>query len=137
VSIVPVNPPGPSFVAFAQGVQAGPWLIISGQVPTKAGELVSADPVFQARQCFENIAAVLAEAGATFSDVVKLTCFLTDPAAYPAYSQIKQEVLGTNTPSGTAVIVAGLLVPGALMEVEALVYSERLLLNGGRAGEEA
>lgn len=135
MQIVRVNPQGPVFPAFSQAVQAGPWLVVSGQVPTRDGVLVSADPLAQARQCFANIAAVLGEAGATFADVVKLTCFLTDPAAYPAYAEAKREAVGSAAPAGTGVIVAGLLVPGAVMEVEALAFRDSAADR--RAGQSA
>lgn len=98
-------------------------LVVSGQVPTRDGVLVSPDPLHQARQCFANLEAVLAAAGYSFADVVKLTCFLTDASAYPAYAEVKREVLGAAAPAGTALIVSELLVPGALMEVEALAWS--------------
>jgi 2-iminobutanoate/2-iminopropanoate deaminase len=124
MSISAVELPGPAIPAFSQGVRAGPWLVVSGQVPTLDGKLVGPDPLAQARQCFANIEAVLAAAGYGFADVVKLTCFLTDEAAYAGYAQAKREAVGLAAPCGTGVIVSGLLVPGALMEVEAIAYRE-------------
>lgn len=87
--------------------------------------MVGSDPLLQARQCFENLNTVLSQAGFAFADVVKLTCFLTNASAYPAYAEVKREVLGTAAPAGTAVIISGLLVPGALMEIEAIAWREQ------------
>ena len=120
MDIIGVHPSGS---AFSQAAKVGPWLVVSGQVPTRDGALVGPDPLLQARQCFDNLGSVLAAAGLGYSDLVKLTCFLTDASAYPAYAEVKREVLGTAAPAGTAVIISGLLVPGALMEVEALAWN--------------
>lgn len=101
----------------------GPWITVSGQLALVDGVLVGkGDPVRQVRQCFANISAALALAGAHLSDVVKLTCFLTDLAVYPRYAEVKASLFRDQPPAGTAVLVAGLLVPGALLEVEAVAY---------------
>ncbi len=122
MALLAVNPPGPSFPAFSQAVRAGSWLVVSGQIGLKEGRLVSTDARAQAEQCFDNLEEILAVVGATLADVVKLTCFLTDPAAYPAYGETKKDRLGDHVPAGTAVIISGLLVPDAVMEVEAVAW---------------
>jgi enamine deaminase RidA (YjgF/YER057c/UK114 family) len=115
------NFPGPRPPGFSEVAAAGPWIIVAGQIAMKDGALVGAgDPEAQARQCFANIASALALAGAELSDVVKLTCFMTDASAYPAYAVHKAALFPDGGPVGTAVVVAGLLVPGALFEVEAV-----------------
>jgi enamine deaminase RidA (YjgF/YER057c/UK114 family) len=114
------DPPGARSPGFSQALAAGPWIFVSGQVPIEGGRLVGAgDPAKQARQCFANISATLALAGAGLPDVVKLTCYLVDPAAYPAYAEVKAALFPEQPPAGTAVVIAGLLIPGALFEVEA------------------
>jgi enamine deaminase RidA (YjgF/YER057c/UK114 family) len=96
---------------------------VSGQLALSDGVLVGkGDPAAQVRQCFANISAALALAQAQLSDVVKLTCFLTDASVYPAYAEIKATLFQDQPPAGTAVLVAGLLVPGALLEVEAVAF---------------
>jgi enamine deaminase RidA (YjgF/YER057c/UK114 family) len=108
---------------FSEVVVAGPWIIVAGQIAMKDGALVGAgDPEAQARQCFENISSALGLAGAALSDVVKLTCFMVDARAYPAYGAVKAELFVDGGPVGTAVVVAGLLVPDAVFEVEALAF---------------
>jgi enamine deaminase RidA (YjgF/YER057c/UK114 family) len=58
---------------------SGRTVAVSGQVPAdREGRVVGAgDPAAQVRQVFDNLTAVLAAAGATMADVVKLTVFLT------------------------------------------------------------
>jgi enamine deaminase RidA (YjgF/YER057c/UK114 family) len=118
-----VNPPElASFPGAAHAVRAGDLLFLSGQVALdNAGALVGAgDPVAQARQCFRNIEAVLRAAGGGLDSVVRLRCYLSDAATYPAYAGVKAELFPHRPPAGTAVIVGSLLDPLFLLEIEAV-----------------
>jgi 2-iminobutanoate/2-iminopropanoate deaminase len=107
---------------FTDAVRAGELLFVSGVVPVdRDGKLVGGEDVAaQARQVFENIGKVLAAAGATFADVVKVTVFLTDIADRPRINPVRQEVFGATRPASTLVEVSRLAVPGARIEVEAV-----------------
>ncbi|WP_320127890.1 RidA family protein [uncultured Sphaerochaeta sp.] len=65
---------------YSQAVIAAPFVFTSGQIPVDpaTGQLVVGDVEVQARQVFENLKAVLSEAGSDFSKVVKATVFLKD-----------------------------------------------------------
>ena len=69
---------------ISQAVQVGDTIYVSGQGPLDSeGDLVgTGDMAAQSRQVFANIRAVLAEAGATMDDVVKITSFITDTGRY-------------------------------------------------------
>jgi 2-iminobutanoate/2-iminopropanoate deaminase len=97
-------------------------VFISGQAPISAdGQLVGEDDFdAQARQVFQNLVAVVDEAGATLESVVKLTVFLTDIQTLPEYTRIKGEFFRGEQPASTAVEVAALARPEMLVEVEAL-----------------
>ncbi len=100
----------------------GRFVAISGQVALdEDGGLVGeGDAEAQARQVFENLRRCLAAAGATFEDVVKLTCFVTDLADLPALRAARAEhIPDDRLPAASAVQVAGLVRPEFLMEVEA------------------
>lgn len=100
----------------------GRLVVISGQLAQdERGELVGpGDPDAQARQVFENIRRCLAEAGASFADVVKLGFFVLDVAYLPALRAARDAVIDTaGPPASTALQVAGLIAPGYLLEVEA------------------
>jgi reactive intermediate/imine deaminase len=107
---------------FTDAVQAGGLLFVSGIVPVDARrELVGGDDIaLQARCVFENMRQVLAAAGCTFADVVKLTLFLTDVADRPLVNPVRQEVFGDTRPASTLVEVSALAIPGARIEVEAV-----------------
>lgn len=94
---------------------------VSGQVALDAdGNLVGAgDFEAQARQTFDNIGQVLAKAGASFDDIVKLNVYLTDTANLPALGRIKAGYIKGQQPASTAVGVTALAMPGLLLEVEA------------------
>jgi enamine deaminase RidA (YjgF/YER057c/UK114 family) len=118
------NFPGPLRPGYSEVVRAGPWVSVSGQVPTLNGVLVGGeDAEAQVRQMFANMATALGLAGAGLADVVKLTCFLVEERAFPAYVKVKQELFQERPPAGTVVIVSGLMAKGAFLEVEALAYS--------------
>lgn len=105
---------------FTDAVRAGELVFVSGVVAVDAdGRLVGGDDVVaQARAVFENMRAVLAAAGCSFADVVKVTVFLTDVADRPAINPVRQEVFGRTRPASTLVEVSALAVPGAKVEVE-------------------
>ena len=100
----------------------GRFVAVAGQVALdENGELVGpSDPLAQARQVFANLQRCLAEADATFSDVVKLTFYVTDVANLPAVRIARDEVIDTaRPPASTAVQVSALFRPELLLEVEA------------------
>jgi enamine deaminase RidA (YjgF/YER057c/UK114 family) len=119
----PKNWPAPK--GYANGIAAqGRQVFISGQIGwNDKGELVGKDFVAQVEQALANIVQVLAEAGGEPRHLVRLTWYLTDKAEYAArqkeIGQAYRRVIGRHFPAMTAVVVAGLLEPGALVEIEA------------------
>ena len=112
------SPPG-----FSHAVQAGGLLFVSGQVALDSdGNVVGAgDMAEQTRQVFRNLTAVLAAAGASLADVVKLTYFVCDLSAVPEIRAARNEFLGpVDPPASTLVGVTGLVLPDLLIEVEAV-----------------
>jgi 2-iminobutanoate/2-iminopropanoate deaminase len=107
---------------YTDAVRAGDLLFVSGFVPVDGeGRLVGGDDVVaQARQVLVNLGAVLAAAGATFADVVKVTVYLTDIADRVRINPVRQEVFGDARPASTLVEVSALAVPGAKLEIEAV-----------------
>jgi reactive intermediate/imine deaminase len=108
---------------LSPGVQVGNLLFVSGNVATDAkGNLVGAGNCeAQSRQVMANIRTIAQAAGATMQDVVKITCFLTNAANFPAYNKVRSETFPSNPPASSTVIVAALVRPEYLVEVEAVV----------------
>lgn len=107
---------------FTDAVRAGDFLFVSGVVPVDENrELVGGDDVVaQAQAVFANMEQVLAAAGCTFADVVKVTVFLTDIDDRPLVNPVRQQVFGETRPASTLVEVSALVIPGARIEVDAV-----------------
>ena len=105
---------------YTDAVRVGDLLFVSGVVAVdEGGRLVGeGDVVEQARQVFRNMGEVLAAAGATFSDVAKVTVFLTDVDDRARINPVRREVFGRTLPASTLVEISRLAIPGALIEVE-------------------
>jgi len=111
---------------YADAVVAGDTLYVSGIVPVDAsGAVVGDDVVAQARHVFAIMARVLAAAGATPADVVKVTVYLLDVDDRPLINPVRQEFFGDTRPASTLVEVSRLAVPGARLEIEAIAHLHR------------
>ena len=112
---------------YTDAVVAGELLFVSGLIAVdRHGVLVGGDDVAaQTRQVFENLRAVLDEAGCRFEDVVKVTVYLTDVDDRPKINPVRQEVFGDARPASTLVEVSRLAVPGAKVEIEAVALIPR------------
>ena len=110
--------------SFAPGiaVEGRRLIFVSGNVAVDAdGQLVGRGDVgAQTRQIFQNIAAVLAEAGATLADVVKITTFIVPMDRYGEFSAVRAEVFDGQYPASATVGVASLVSPDYLIEIEAV-----------------
>ena len=119
----PIVPPGLSAnPAFSPGVQVGNLLYVSGQVAQDGeGNTVGiGDAGAQTRQIMSRIQTIVEAAGATMQDVVKITTFLVNIDDYPAFSQVRSETFPADPPASSTVVVAGLVRPEFLVEVEAV-----------------
>ncbi|MEA2714610.1 MAG: 2-iminobutanoate/2-iminopropanoate deaminase [Gemmatimonadales bacterium] len=113
---------------YSQAVISNGFLFTAGQValdPAK-GELVSGGIAEQTTRALENLRAILTEAGADFSQVVKTTVFLVDMADFTAMNEVYGRAFGTHRPARSTVAVAA-LPRGARVEIEviAAVSGER------------
>ena len=107
---------------YTDAVRFGNLLFISGVAPLdEAGRLVGGDDVAaQARQVFRNLDLVLKAVGIGFSDVLKVTVYLTDVGDRAAINPVRQEYFGAARPASTLIGVAALAVPGMKVEIEAV-----------------
>jgi enamine deaminase RidA (YjgF/YER057c/UK114 family) len=120
-----VSPPNfPKPRGYANGMVAeGRFLFISGQIAwDKDARIVSPDFATQFLQALDNVIAVVREAGGGTEHLVKLLAFVTDLDAYREATRAIGEGwrarLGKHYPAMSLVKVAGLLEPGALVEIE-------------------
>ena len=95
----------------------GDWLVTSGQLGLVDGRLVSGGVRAEATQALDNIAALLAEAGASLADVIKATVFLRHMRDYPILNEVWATAFDDHRPARSAVAVAELPLH-ALVEIE-------------------
>lgn len=114
-----LNPPISHYV---DAVRFGNLLFISGMAPLDThGNLVGSDDVAaQARKVLENIEATLAQAGATFADVLRVTVYLIDVNDRHAINPVRKEFFGSHRPASTLIGVRELAIPGMKVEIEAI-----------------
>ena len=104
---------------YAQAVAANGFLFTAGQIPLDPStmQVVEGDVVAQTEQVLRNLDAVLASAGAGWSDVVKTTVFLTDMRDFPRMNEVYARAMGDARPARSTVQVSG-LPRGVLVEID-------------------
>ena len=112
----------PPISHYTDGVAVDGWIWVSGMLPLdKDGALVGGDDVVaQAVRVHENVQAVLRSAGADFEHVVKVTVYLRRIADRAAVNTVRQRFFGESRPASTLVEVSNFVVPGALVEMDAV-----------------
>ncbi|CAK7044403.1 MAG: 2-iminobutanoate/2-iminopropanoate deaminase [Peptostreptococcus russellii] len=107
---------------YSQAIKEGNILYCSGQIPLvpETGELVQGDIKAQAAQALKNVKAVLTEAGAKETNVVKTTVYLTDMADFGGVNEVYADFFGDHKPARSCVAVKE-LPKGAKVEIEVLV----------------
>ena len=105
---------------FSRAVVADGRVLVAGTAPVPPGGGPPPDgPYDQARLCLELIAEALGRAGASLEYVIRTRMYLTDGAHWREVARAHGEVFAAIRPAATAVIVAGLLDPAWLVEIEA------------------
>ena len=108
--------------AYTPIVRAGDWLIASGQVGIRDGQLVTGGFDDQLDQAIDNLEALLQSQGAELSHVVKTTVFLRHMGDYDLLNQVWTRRFGDSPPARSAFAVSELPLH-ALVEVEAWAYT--------------
>jgi 2-iminobutanoate/2-iminopropanoate deaminase len=109
---------------YSPVMRGGDLLFVSGQIPLdpETGQLVSGDVSAQTERVLKNLGAVLASAGASFSDVVRTTIYVVDLAHFDAINRIYGSYFRAPYPARVTVQVSG-LPRGALVEIDAVAFT--------------
>jgi 2-iminobutanoate/2-iminopropanoate deaminase len=103
---------------YSQGIVANGFIHTSGQIHLKPdGTMVEGDIQAMARQCLENVKAILQAAGASMTDLVKVTVFVKDMKNFQAINEVYQSYFSQTPPARSFVQVAG-LPKDAQVEIE-------------------
>lgn len=106
---------------YSQAVRSGNTLYLSGQIPLDpaTGEIVPGGIVAQASRVFENLRAVLAAAGASFDDVVRVAIYMTDLGNFAAVNDVMKSHFREPYPARSTIGVAA-LPRGAAVEIDVI-----------------
>ena len=107
-------------VGYSRAVRVGDRVFVAGSAPIMAdGSDPPADSYQQAKRCLEIIEQALAEAGGTLADVVRTRVYLTPEADFEGFGRAHGEAFSEIRPANTTVVVAALVDPRWLLEIEA------------------
>ena len=108
---------------FAQAVIAGGFLITSGTLGITPAGVLPDDLETEFRTAFQNVEAVLAEAGLTFLDVVDIMSFhaedpqLDDAERHRLYMKVHDEFMSAPWATATGIVISRTAFPGAHLEL--------------------
>ncbi len=105
-------------IGYSRAVVVGDWVFVSGTTGFDYATMTIADDVVaQTEQCFQNMAAALAQAGCTLDHVVRVNYVLPEGRDFEACWPVLRKYLGKAKPAAM-VITAGLLDPRMKIEIE-------------------
>jgi enamine deaminase RidA (YjgF/YER057c/UK114 family) len=111
----------PPFAAYSHGLlvpAGGDILVTSGQLGARPDDTIPEDVEAQCVICFENLAAILAEAQMGFEHVVRFSGFVTDRAFFPIYGKVRSRYVSGDAFTSTLLVVSGFTRPEFKVEVE-------------------
>ena len=112
---------------YSDAIETAPglrWLHTSGTPGVADDGTIPAGIEAQTRLAWKHVLAMLAKAGMTTADLVKVTTSLTDARDIPAYAKIRGEVLGDVKPAFMLQVVTQLIKPEVLVEVEIIAAAK-------------
>ena len=102
--------------AYSPGIVAeGRFVYVSGQAPVRDGIIIGESTGEQTKVVIENLAAVLAEAGASLADVVRCGVFLSDMADFAEMNEVYGQMFPPPLPARTTV---GAVLHGFNVEID-------------------
>ncbi len=112
---------GPAIAPYSQAVVANGFAYLAGQVGLDKDNNVVApgDVKEQTRVAIDRIKTILAEFDAELTDIVSATVFITDVTDFADFNEAWAEQFGDHRPA-RACVVAGLLLPGLVVEIQAV-----------------
>ena len=110
---------------YSQAIITGGLVFVSGQVPVDpaTGKLVEGGIAEHAHRCFDNVAAILAEAGSGLDKLVKTTVFLQHISDFAAMNAVYAERVPQPFPARSAIEISHIPLPGALVEIEVVALA--------------
>jgi len=110
---------------YSQGIVAGNWLFVSGQLglDPKTGEFAGEDFASQARQAMENLKQIVLAAGYNLNQVAAVDVFLADMGDFVEFNGIYEKYFSEHRPARAAIEVSA-LPKGGLVEIKCMVAGD-------------
>ncbi len=106
-------------IGFSRAVRVGDMIFTAGTVASdEDGVIHGADCYEQCCYILEKLKRVLAEAGASLQDVVRVNCYLTGMEHAPGFTRAHAQYFSEIRPAATCIVVAGLFGEGSVVEME-------------------
>lgn len=122
----PVQTHLPSEEAPLEWAVTADGILYTAHVPLRADGSVETGPIErQAEVTFDNLKRTLEAAGGSLDDVTQVLIYLTDPAVFQGMNAVYRRFFTKPYPNRATVIVAGLMVPGAVIEIVAYAHLKR------------
>lgn len=115
------------FGNYSHGIEVPPGarlVACSGQLGVEPDDSVADTVAGQAERCFENIKAILDDAGMSLGDIVRVSAFVTKREHMKEYMAVRDRYVGDPPPASTLMIVSGFTRPEFLVEVEVIAARE-------------
>lgn len=111
---------------YSQCVRVGQLVFIAGQCGLGTDhEIVSPEFEPQARAALDRVQRAVEAAGGTLSDIVAMTVFITDTRFGRIFTSMRKDYFGTDLPTSALIGVSNLMIPGAMIEVQAIAVLEQ------------
>ena len=110
---------------YSQGIAAGPFRFVSGQIPLDpaTGKLVGDDFSAQVRQVLQNLQQIVEAGGGRLQQVAAVDVFLTDMGKFAEFNEIYKQFFSEHRPARAVVEVSALPL-GAQVEVKCIFFSD-------------
>jgi enamine deaminase RidA (YjgF/YER057c/UK114 family) len=111
--------PYESRYGFSRAVRVGDRILVAGTAPVpEPGDELANGPYRQMLRCGEIASEAIVALGGTMNNVVRTRMFITDAGSADEVGRAHKELFGSSEPAATMVVVAALLDPGWLVEIE-------------------
>lgn len=105
---------------YSQCVRVGPFVYVAGQCGLGTDHrIVSPDFEDQARAALDRVRAAVEAAGGGLDDIIAMTVFITDTSLGRVFTSLRRDYFGDRFPTSALIGVSALMVPGAMIEIQA------------------
>ena len=115
-------------IPLSKAIKAGNFVFLSGQLGADSDMVFPTTVAEQTELCISNMKVILSQCNLGLSDVIKTTVWLTKTEYFQEFNQTYGKYFASKPPCRSTVCSA-LMIPAALVEIEAIAYSNQQIRN--------